>query len=167
MNDKVRAHPVVKLVRQHGGFEASVVWDRDGVRCKARLDKYITEANCPNTIVDLKKTLLGGSSEDKFAKAMVDYNYHCKAAWYADAAVAMDGIEPCFIWVCIEEKPPYCVNVIQCDQESLAIGRYDNQQLFERYRLAMETGKWPGYATDIHLGGVPDWLRRSYQGLLE
>jgi len=167
MNEKVRAHKVVKLIRQHGGFECCVVWEKDGMKCKARLDKYITDSTCPNTILDLKKVMLCGGDDRSFSKSVANYAYHRQAAWYSEAVQAIHGIEPLYIWVVVEEKPPHCVNVIHCDAETMAIGRYANNQLWERYRLSLETGNWPGYATDIHLGGLPDWERRSYQGLLD
>jgi exodeoxyribonuclease VIII len=167
INAKVRAHPVVKLIRQHGGFECSIVWERSGILCKARLDKWITGAKCPDTVLDLKKVQLGGASDEAFSRAIKNYHYHMKAAWYADAAKSMNGIDPVFVWLAVEEKPPYGVNVMCCDADTMQIGRYMNEQVFERYRLCLEKGEWPGYCNDIHLGGLPDYEKRNFQGLLQ
>jgi len=142
INHKVRQHPVVKLIRQHGGFEASLVFDKDGVRCKARLDKWIVDADCPDTIVDLKKTR------------------------YCEAAAAVSGTAPAFIWLAVEESPPYGINVLHCDMETLRVGQYLNETLFAGYVHAKDTGDWSGYAKDIHPGGLPAYRLREFQGLI-
>lgn len=166
INVKVREHPVVKLIRQHGGFEASIVFEKEDILCKARLDKWITGGTAPDTIVDLKKTRLGGASDDQFSRAVDNYHYHQKAAWYCEAAQAISGISPAFVWIAVEEVPPYGINVIHCDAETLRIGQYLNETLFANYVVATESGDWAGYAKDIHEGGLPGYRRREFQGLV-
>jgi len=156
----------VKLVAQKGGFETNIIFEWEGVICKARLDKYIHEAEHRNTILDLKKVQMGRAGDDKFQYSIRDYLYHMQAAWYCRAARSMHGEWPHFIWLVVEDKKPHGVNLIHCDAETMKIGDYLNVNAFEKYRLCVEKNEWPGYAQDLHTGGLPGWDRKQFEGLI-
>lgn len=166
---KVRQHQVVKLIRQHGGFEASVVWEAEGVLMKSRLDKLIVDAptRCPDTILDLKKVQVGRGDDDSFAQAIKRYHYHTKAAMYVDAIEQIAGKRPHFIWIVVEDNYPFSVNVIRADKETLAIGRGQYRQLLQNYKLCLAADRWPGYASDITTGGLPAGYIREHSQFME
>lgn len=166
IRDKVMTHNVVKLLRQHGGFETSILWEYNGVPCKSRLDKFISGESMPLSIVDLKKVQLGGGDDESFSRSVSTYGYDIAAAYYCDAVEFVLGKKPAFIWVVIEDKPPYAVNVIQADRETLDIGRYRYQSYFAELIRSRESGVWAGYTRDIHTGGLPTWDRKKYAGLI-
>ena len=159
----VMRHKVVGLLRQRGGFEVTLRYELDGIKCKARLDKYIpATSGLPPIVIDLKKVAAGKAGSDSFAKSIVDYDYCFKAAWYVDAVHAVVGVKPTFIWVVVEDEAPYGVNVIQADGSDLAIGRMQYRDCMAKYIHGMRTGEWPGYAQRIQVGGAPEWYKKRF-----
>lgn len=163
----VHGHPVVKLLRQHGGFEASISWECRGVPCKSRLDKLIVGGTCPDTIIDLKTTRSGGAKPWRFEKAIRDYGYHISAAFYVDAIEAVADTLCHYIWVAVEKEPPYAVSVLQADDDWLRIGRTDYRKLLGEYKVCMESGEWPGYGDNIMASHPPDWMLKQYGSFLD
>lgn len=160
---KIGQHPVVNLIRQHGGYESSIVWKFADVRCKGRLDKLITNAQCPDTIVDLKKVRVGHGGPTKFAKSIISYSYHTRAAWYCDAVKSITGRLPVFIWIVVEDGPPYSIAVYRADDYDLSIGRFEYRRFLNYYSRSMISGEWPGYTSDIERIYLPDWYRKQFE----
>lgn len=173
MANVVKEHKVVNLLRQHGGYEASIVanfpeWD---VTCKARVDKWIAGAlsaggGIPPTIVDLKKTRLGHARTDKFTKDAEDMGYDYRAAFYCDAVRPIIGELPKYIFVVVEDTYPFAVNVLEADDDFIKIGRLKYRDSLDMYKAGVTTGVWPGYASDIGTISPSWWSKRQYKGLL-
>jgi exodeoxyribonuclease VIII len=164
---KIGQHKVVRLLRQRGGCEATIVWDMEGERCRGRLDKYIPRnEQLPPVIIDLKKCRLGHARTDLFEKAIVDYNYDMKAAWYVDGVTALTNDQPVFIWIAVEDTYPYGINVIQADKETILVGRLRYRELLGTYLRAKALNQWDGYTKEIVTGGLPAWMKIRYLGSL-
>lgn len=161
----VFSHPVVKLLRQHGGEEMSAIWDCAGITAKARFDKLILgKETAPDTIIDVKKTRLYKSTTTMWEKSVKEYQYHIQAAFYVDAVASLTGKTPTFLWLIVEDKPPHCCNVIQCNRDTLAVGRQDYKRHVATYHDCKLTGDWPGPSyladkgkIDIQQGGLPQY----------
>lgn len=169
LNESVRAHPVIKLLRQQGGAEVSLCWEQDGVLMKARLDKLIVKEGFPPTIVDLKKVQTGKGDFHSAQAAIGNYEYHIQAACYRCAVQRLYGIDANFLWVFVEDNEPFDVNPIQADGATLDLGLHQFQKLVENYRAMRETLLQPeGYSSEVQLGGLPAWYFRqfhqSYEG---
>ena len=156
----VMAHPVVRLLRQEGGYETTAVFDREGVPCKMRMDKWIPGHPA---IVDVKKIRSGRGTLWTIEKDILDYHYDAKAAWYVEGAKILTGVAPAFVWIFVEDSAPHDVRVIQADPETLAIGAAKVNDVFLRYRRAVEENVWPGYSNDIEWGGVPMFEKQRYR----
>lgn len=172
MTAQVRRHPVVKLIRQHGGFETSFVADLEGVRMKGRLDKWIPGGNCPATIVDVKKCGLGGANRDAFGRQVHKYAYHVKAALYVDCMESLTGTRPNFIWIVIEDEYPHAIYVAGASPEDLECGTREYRELLIELKRSLRTGFWRGPCRlnehgqqDIDWDGVvPEWYMRRVMG---
>jgi len=163
--EKVKGHKVIRLLRQRGGYEATIVWEMEGELCKGRLDKLIPRSEkLPSVVVDLKKCRLGHAKLDLFEKAILNYNYDMKAAWYVDGVAALTGDPPGFVWIAVEDEYPYGVNVVQADRETLLVGRIRYRELLGKYLRSKSSGEWDGYTKDIVSGGLPDWAKIQYLG---
>ena len=162
--EAVKRHEVVKLLRQRGGFEATIRCQLEGVEAKLRLDKLIPMTSLlPSVIIDLKKVQVGGATDEEVGKDIWNYCYDAKASWYTDLTAIATGIKPAFVWIFIEDGPPYGINVIQADAETLAIGRIRYRECFGKYLTGMRTGVWPGYTNRVKTGGLPDYIRRRFK----
>ena len=145
----VKAHPIVKLLRQHGGAEVSLVWEWDGLPCKARLDKFITGADCPDTIIDLKKCQSCKADDHSLQTSIRQYGWDIQAAFYVAGAEKITGTRPHFAFVFMEDNEPFDVRPVWASRAMLAVGQAKVDRGFAIYKHAIATGKWPGYCEQI------------------
>jgi len=176
IENKVKEHPVVGMLRSHGGCESSCVFQKNGLWCKFRTDKIIfaqpnddPDKSIPWIIVDVKKVASMRSTDRRVAKSIGEYNYDMRAAWYVDGLQAIVKAPVIFIWVFVEDTYPYAVNVIQMDDDTLRIGRELYEPVVRDYLKAIETGVWNGCSYShamgkvaVKLGGSPEWKRKQH-----
>jgi hypothetical protein len=126
-------------------YELTGVKDINGVLCKGRADGIT-----PKAVVDLKKCR--DNSPRAFRRQMVDLGYHVQGAFYRHI---FD--RPRFLWVTVEDSPPYDVVVYELDEYSYEAGWTQVVTLLEHYKRCRELDEWPGRATDIVQMTLPDW----------
>lgn len=165
MAAKVKSHPVVKLLRQHGGFECSGTARVDGIPFKFRLDKGINldlKGTCPPTIVDLKKCRLGHAATDEFSEDIKKWKYHIRASIYVDAVASLIGKEPAFVFIVQEDTFPYTINTPRLRPRTLNVGRYERKSLTAMYKWCVSTGDWPGYCDDFTDAELPEYYLKRF-----
>lgn len=140
------------LLSERTACEVVLQWERDGIPCKGRID-----ALTPHAIIDIKTTR--SAKRGAFARAIGRYGYHMQAAWYLDGAAACGEKRDLYAIVAVEPEPPYAVAVYTLDDESIEIGRIDNDAAFKRYSECWRSGQWPAYGDGIEDIAVPDWYR--------
>ena len=106
MRRNIRASKAAhKVSSTTGERELSLVWLRDGIPCKARIDKV-----CPGrALVDLKTCRDAGA--DEFGRAIESYGYHRQAAWYLDGWRELTGESLAYFIIAAQTEPPYPVAV--------------------------------------------------------
>jgi len=151
MRKNVMAHKVVKMLRQQGGCEVSLVWERDGIACKARADKLILDRACPDTIIDAKKIQPMAGTEGALQAAIRNYGYDLSAWWYVDGVHRLrpDKKRPMFAWVFCEDNYPFDVRPLWASKAMLEVGRIKAERAFTSYCWCLRSGTWPGYSEDI------------------
>jgi exodeoxyribonuclease VIII len=165
MAHKIKSHKVVRLLRQRGGFEATVIWETEGILCKGRLDKLVPRNDkLAPVIVDLKKCRLGYARKDKFQKEIDAYNYAAKAAWYCDAVTNLTNDPPTFVWIAIEEDYPHGILALGATRKDILVGRSQYRELLSKYLVGKNSGEWQGYSNEIEWGGLPDRVIDYYLG---
>lgn len=173
MRASVMAHPIIKQIRRRGGFETTAIGDVEGVLCKARFDKLITDGPGRPVIIDLKKCRVGYGSRDRIDRAIFDYAYYFRAALYLDVLKAAGGpADVPFVLVFVEDEYPYAVNVTQVSDEWIEIGRVEYTRLLAELTECQKSGVWPGYRdedgnVDIWPSRPPAWLKKKYRHLFE
>lgn len=148
----VRMHPVAaKLLDAADHTEIALVWERDGIKFKSKLDLVAGRIGVDVKTTDYADTEAFGRSAGKFGYATQD-------AFYREAMRACLGIDdPKFLFLVVERDPPYLVNVIELDEYDVELGARRNAALIERYRKCVETGEWPAYGTGINVAQLPRW----------
>ncbi|MER7734150.1 PD-(D/E)XK nuclease-like domain-containing protein [Streptomyces erythrochromogenes] len=93
------------------------------------------------------------------AKTVANYGYHQQAAWYIDAATALDlGDEDTeLVFVFQEKTAPYLVTVIQLPRDDVRRGRQKNRRAIEQYAECTATGIWPGHHEGVAIVSLPHW----------
>lgn len=147
----IAAHPIAKEMLAAGKAEQSVVWEYNGIRCKARPD-WITAGD---TIVDLKTTR--DASPREFHRSICDLKYYRQAAFYLDALNSLGVPVKHFCILAIEKDPPYLLSCHHISPEWIEIGREEYTRLLGRLVECKRTNYWPGYEEILHTAFPPDW----------
>jgi hypothetical protein len=140
MHARVKAHPVVKLLRSKGGAEVSIRGELCGVPCKSRLDRMQDDYRL---IVDLKsaRSLATHSLE----RAVLDYGYHIKAAFYRDLLHSITGVWASWLWLFQASDPPYDVRPWQPPDCDLECGRAEYRRVLVRVQAMHRVRRLAGH----------------------
>lgn len=142
--DAVLAHPQVRDLLAFGDPEVTRMWERDGVRCKGRLD-----LSSPGVIVDLK----GAGPLSTLERVAVSQKWHRQLEWYRFS----DPDAECYI-IAVEDKAPHDVGVWRLSPLLLDAARRANEERLGLYRRCVESGVWPGRMPEVVEMGCPAWL---------
>ena len=146
-----------------GSREQEFFWvDEDtGEECKCRTDCLNTSYSQP-IIVDVKSA--ENASVDAFTRDAIKYGYDFQAAMYSDGVSRHIKQEPLFVFIVVEKKPPYAVNIFQADELFLKRGKKLYRECLEIYHDCKVTGNWYGYlgkANQINTLALPSWLAKE------
>ena len=136
--------------------EVSVYWNWRGVDCKARLDSVLVDEGI---VVDLKTT--DTVDPELFTKKVVGLGYDFQAAYYAKAAEAAYGKPFRFIFVAVERKAPYTVDLFEVTPEMMEEGVYKCEKALDLYRVCNETGEWPNREPVVRQLEYPGWYKHA------
>lgn len=142
--DAVLAHPQVRELLSVGVPEVTRTWERDGVRCKGRLDW-----SAPGVIVDLK----GAGPLSTLERVAVANKWHRQLEWYRYS----DPDAECYV-IAVEDKAPHDVGVWRLSPLLLDAARRANDLALEVYRRCVESGVWPGRMPEVVEMACPAWL---------
>ena len=145
MRDAVLSNPYSrKLIK--GNIEQSMYFvdDATGVQCKIRPDVWRT-VDDGIVIIDLKSTRSAMPKE--FARDVVKFHYDLQAYMYTYGVskvfdVPMEKIS--FVFIAVEKKPPYLINVLQAHSSVLEKGSADFREYVGMYAECLQTGNWYG-----------------------
>jgi hypothetical protein len=147
MRDAIWAHTdASRMLRETVAVEQSIVWEQDGIACKARPDAWTA-----STLIDLKSTT--DASPDAFERSAAKYGYHGQAAWY------LRGLHECGVSlphahiIAVESSPPYGVAVYRVSDAAIRQGEREAAVYFSHWRSCVLAGEWPGYqgVADLYL----------------
>ena len=148
-----------------GKHEQSFFWtdDMTGEKCKCRPDAMY-ETDEIGIIVDLKSC--ESAETESFMRDVVKYGYDMQAAMYRKGVEINTGKKWGFVFIAIEKKPPYAVNILQADDLIFTRGNDLFRELIGIYHNCKETGDWYGYngfSGMINNLSLPRWLAREYE----
>ena len=153
--ESVIAHEeAMKILK--GKHEIVITWTdiKTGMKCKCRADS-VGQGWC----ADLKTTKDASPGPDGFGKQCANFQYLLQAAFYHDAVKrAFEWPECQFVFVAVENVPPYAVACYSVTQEQLDIGRMQYRDALEAY-ARYERSEWPttSYAEKVMELELPYW----------
>lgn len=160
LKDFRRANACARAVKDHAlaaklldtadHLEVGLVWDDDGVTCKAKVDGISKRIGW-----DLKTTY--DASTEAFGRSTAKYGYHSEQAHYLAGIKACLGVDAKFLFLVVEKEPPHLVNVIQLEDYAVELGAKRNARALDLYRASMASGEWPGYGSGINEAQLPRW----------
>lgn len=158
----IRQHPLAAALLDpaYGAPEQSGFWidGPTGIRRRVRFDWLPSVQHGRLIIPDFKTA--ADASDDAMQKDIAKYGYNCQAAWYEEAAQALElgGADAEMLLIVQEKKAPYLVNVIGLDFYAREIGRAKNRVAIETFAECQSTGYWPGYSdNEPNYLPLPGW----------
>lgn len=91
--------------------------------------------------------------------------------WMVQAAMherVLDAVDPAgagrrrFLYVCVEQQPPYALTVNEIGEAPLTIGRKMLQYAIETWRRCVEDDVWPAYPLRIIRPEMPAWAENGW-----
>lgn len=128
----------------NGDKEVPFFWTDEltGEECKCRAD-CVSNVNGIDIIVDLKTAEC--AETDTFMRHAIKYGYNLQAAMYSEGVRKCTGKEYAFVFIVIEKKPPYAINILQADKTFITHGYDMFRELIGTYHECKVTGNWWGY----------------------
>lgn len=165
----IAAHPVASRTLRAGFAEISVFkqyWRsfenrQRMILRKARMD-WVTLAN---SIVDVKTCM--DARDEVFGESMYRLGYYRQAAYYLDIwnDANPDDLKTNFVFIAVEKKPPYAVNVFDVHPRAIEAGRDAYQRDLNILMTCYETDSWPAYREDIRGLDLPAWAYKKGAGV--
>lgn len=132
-----------------GREEHSILWEIDGVPCKARPD-LITDRGF---IVDVKTS----ADASDFERSVAKYGYARQAAWLQMACAAAGIESKGVVFLVVETAPPYGLRTVTLDSVAMLQGEREVYRALDIYRRCIETGEWPSYPSGLDMISLPTW----------
>lgn len=154
---------VKKLLK--GEKEKPFFWvdEMTNEECKCRVD-CLTEVGENLIIVDLKST--DNAETEAFMRSAIKYGYDLQSAMYSEGVKVNTGKEPLFVFIAIEKKPPYAINILQSDKLFIKRGYDVFRELLGIYSECKKTGIWWGYLgryNQINNLALPAYLAKEIE----
>lgn len=156
MRDAVMKHPAAFELLKIGQAETTLKWEDilTDAPCKCRMDWWNPDVR---VIVDLKST--DDASDEGFAKSSFNYRYHVQGAFYLDGAKANNLNPDGFIFIAVEKKPPYLVNIFYMPPDVIDFGIRVYRDDLKKYMECRQTNQWPGYDQRVKPLNLPSWVK--------
>src|SRR3990167_7267404 len=146
-----------------GKPEQPLIWQEDGLWCRARLDWLHDGLR----VIDDYKTTEASANPDVFARTLFTMGYDVQCAFYLRGLRALRGIANLtFRFIVQESFAPYALSVIGLCPEAQEIGQRKVEYALRLWRDCVARNVWPGYPTatcyaDRPPGGGARWLGRE------
>ena len=147
------AHEAQPALLTDGKPEQSLVWEDNGVLCRARLDWLRDD----HAAIDDYKTSQSANPDWFARKGIYDHGYDVKAAFYLRAVKAVTGVDAEFRWIVQEKKPPYALSVVSPGADVLALAAEKVSYAIDLWRGCLENDAWPAYTTRVAYAELPGW----------
>lgn len=164
MAKSLQADPYVKRLFTACKVEQSIfAIDSYGTVRKARPDMLAITGNALSDIKTCRSTHLSA-----IEKAIANYRYHVKAAYYLDICNIVGLDKHVFFLIFVEDTPPYTVRVARIDGVVLEAGKREYQANIQVYRNCLESGIWPSWddAQGYIDAGLPKWAMKEIEALI-
>lgn len=144
-----------------GDAEVSVFWKdkATGLRCRARPDLLHWHAPKAVTVLDIKT--ISELTADSVQKAVANYGYHRQAAHYVNGLRASGLHVEEFVFGFVSSSYPYLAAAYVLDDESMAQGRDEVDELLSRFNECQKLGQWPAFGDGYQATGLPAWAKRT------
>lgn len=165
MCEKLNGNQFVKSLLKGAEIEKPYFWTDDITEepCKVRVDAYNSRFEQP-LIIDIKTTEY--AENEAFMHSAIKYGYDLQAGMYTEGVRVNTGKKPDFVFIAIEKKAPYAINIFKADKLLVQRGEDLFRQAIGIYHDCKTTGNWFGYLgkfNELNNLGLPFWLAKEME----
>ena len=156
--EQLARHAARPIPLTNGQAERTLVWQEEGVWCRARLDWLHDDQRT----VDDYKTCQNANPE-AFTRSLFTFAYAVQAAFYLRGLAAVFGAaERTFRFIAQETYPPYALSVMALAPDALVLAEKQVLMALKLWRECLERGEWPAYEPRIAYADVPAWIEAAW-----
>lgn len=157
VRDRAHAIPLVRNTIQGGkpAIEWSGYWidDETAELCRCRPDVYREDVGLA---LDLKSA--ASAHPDDFARAAINFGYHCQEAFYTHGLEEIGKPVGGFAFLVFEKEAPYAAAIYELPPSIVEEGDAIMRAALNTYAACRKTDTWPGYAAeDVRELTFPRW----------
>jgi hypothetical protein len=145
-----------------GHPEHTLIWDEDGVTCRARLDWLRDDY----AAIDDYKTTSASADPSRWVRTMYGLGGDVQAAFYLRGCERVLNVRPEWRYVVQETYPPYALSVVTLAASVLEVGGDKVEKAIRIWRDCLERDEWPAYPAVAERVEIPAyeetrWLERD------
>ena len=139
---------------QNGKPEQTLIWEEDGVLCRALLDWL---HNDHTAIDDLKTTSASANPEAWTRRTLWSIGADIQTAFYLRGLKKITGADAELRYIVQETYPPYALSVVSLGPDVLAVAEAKVEWAINRWRECLTTDRWPAFPTQVCYAELPAW----------
>ena len=156
--EQLARHAARPIPLTNGQAERTLVWQEEGVWCRARLDWL----HADHRVLDDYKTCQNANPE-AFTRSLFAFGYSVQAAFYLRGMAAVFGeAERAFRFIAQETSPPYALAVMALAPDAMVLAEKQVQMALKLWRECLSSGEWPSYEPRIAYADVPAWIEAAW-----
>ncbi|MCR4341997.1 MAG: PD-(D/E)XK nuclease-like domain-containing protein [Gemmatimonadaceae bacterium] len=152
--DKIEVSPALFT---DGKPEQTLIWEDDGVMCRARIDWLHDDLSA----IDDYKTSKASANPESWSRTLFGIGADMQVAFYLRglAAVAGAAVAGMADWrfVVQETYPPYALSVVSLSPDVLALADAKVEWAIQLWKQSLASGEWPAYPTRVCWAELPPW----------
>lgn len=145
-----------------GESEVSIVWEENGRRCKARLDRWAPNMPRGASVADLKSTR--NAQPVEWHRQAIRERLYMQTSWYTRGlrALGMDVPPDRFYFLAYEKTGPFASSFHTFEASDVAEADETIDDLLRLLDRCEERGEWPGFGHVVH-----EIMRPKYDQMVE
>jgi hypothetical protein len=136
-----------------GKPEQTLVWEEDGVTCRARLDWLRDD----RAAIEDYKTTKGSANPGSWTRTLYQIGADIQAAFYLRGLRAIEGAEAEFRFIVQETYAPYALSVVSLDYAAMQLADRKVEYALRTWKRCLEEDHWPGYSSQVCVAELPAW----------
>lgn len=143
---------------ENGKPEQTLIWNEQGVWCRARLDWLTTDRR---VILDYKSS--ASAEPGWFSRHIPSMGYDFQAAFYMRGLKACGHANAQFIFLAQEVEPPHACSLHAIDPALQEIADAKVRRAIDLWRECLTTARWPAYGGRVHWTVPAVWQVREHE----
>lgn len=146
-----------------GNPEVTLIWEEDGVWCRARLDYLHSD----HKNIDDYKTRSGTANPEAITRSVMrEEGWDIQAAWYLRGLCKLTGeIDAVFRFAVQETSRPYPTSVVALGPDLMELAERKVEYAMRVWKECLGSGEWPGYPRDICFAQAQDWELARWEAM--